>query len=84
MTFTESAGTPIRSPGSRHRGTVEREGMRVAQTTLRNSEDTQSKRSSMNYNALLKDPEDDEQLQMQLAMLKRIIDDTIDIHEMFN
>ena len=48
-------------------------------------DDTQSRRSSsMNYDALLRPAENEEQMKNQLALLKQIIDETIDVHEMFN
>ena len=48
-------------------------------------DDTQSRRSSsMNYDALLRPAETEEQMKNQLALLKQIIDETIEPHEMFN
>ena len=48
-------------------------------------DDIQSRRSSsMNFDALLKPAENEEQINHQLALLKQIIDETIEAHNMFN
>ena len=91
MKGSDGGMTPSRaltgvSPGKG--STMDANHMRHHTTSVVNDtqdDDTQSRRSSsMNYDALLRPAENEEQMKNQLALLKQIIDETIEPHEMFN
>ena len=48
------------------------------------SSDSESKKTKLDYKSLLEDPSTKEGKERQMLMLKKIIDDNISVHEMFN